>query len=246
MILFQEVWSKSHAKDIVEYCRSRGYAPAQTEQGGRSTGGLVFLYKAANWSVNKSVFSVFKRHASPFFIWQGDGISGKGVLALVLTRVKNGAAVVVATTHLQSQYGNYHYSEVRRAQIKELEVAIEALAPTALPIILAGDFNTMPADPVYSLLEQQWFDLTSEYRLGCEQESPAFCGTYFNDSLPNQWLDYVFVKRAPGLKVNGTVELIRNRRKDDPFSDHQGLQVDISITISSPLTRVFRQLLGEN
>jgi endonuclease/exonuclease/phosphatase family metal-dependent hydrolase len=229
--LFQEVWSESYAEDIARRCKGAGYAPVLLKQGGRSTGGLAMLYRLAGWSSSKPAFTTFRRHASALRIWEGDGISHKGVLATVLTSVNTGVSVAVATTHLQSQYGSHHFAEVRSEQIRELEAAIAPLGPSKQPTILAGDLNTTPTDPLYSELQQQWIDLTAGYRQRCELDKSDSCGTYFASNVPNEWIDYVLVRRAVGGTVTANVQLIHNKKKDDPFSDHEGLQADISITM---------------
>jgi endonuclease/exonuclease/phosphatase family metal-dependent hydrolase len=242
--LFQEVWLESYAKDILSHCEGAGYAPALPAQGGLSTGGLVMLYRTANWSSSRSAFTPFRSHASALRVWEGDGISRKGVLVSVLKDLKTAASVTVATTHLQSQYGSHHYSEVRASQVRELEAAIAAYRSSERPIILAGDFNTTPDEPLYSTLRERWIDLTADYRQRCRRQAHASCGTFFGGKSANEWIDYVFVGRADGSAATAVAQLIRNNKEDDPFSDHEGLQTDISITRSPAGARVFRQLLN--
>ena len=50
VILFQEVWLESLAEDIVGHCQNAGYAPVLSTEGGRTTGGLVTLYRTSSWS----------------------------------------------------------------------------------------------------------------------------------------------------------------------------------------------------
>jgi endonuclease/exonuclease/phosphatase family metal-dependent hydrolase len=168
-------------------------------------------------------------------VWEGDGIARKGVLAAVLTGVNSASGTfTVANTHLQAQYGSERYAEVRAAQVKELDAAIGNVGPGPRdrPIVLAGDFNTRPDDPLYSKIGQQWIDLTAGYRKRCERVAREACGTSFSGQLPSEWIDYVLLRQMDGLTAAAVVELIRNKREDDPFSDHEGLQADISITRS--------------
>ena len=113
------------------------------------------------------------------------------------------------------------------------------------PVILAGDFNTTPVDPLYSRIAQHWIDLTAGYRQRCEREGSGSCGTSFDGELPKEWVDYIFVKRNEGMKAGAAVQLIRNKKPDDPFSDHEGLQADISFPDSSAASSLFGQMVRQ-
>lgn len=87
-------------------------------------------------------------------------------------------------------------------------------------MILAGDLNTTPDEAAFSELPG-WDDLTREERRRCG------CGTTVG-SEPPEWLDYAQALLAPGWSVAAKVELIRSVARDDPFSDHQGLDVSLA------------------
>jgi endonuclease/exonuclease/phosphatase family metal-dependent hydrolase len=245
VILFQEVWLESLAEEIIGHCQTEGYSPAMSAQGGRSTGGLVTLYRTSNWSLVKSAFTPFQCHAPALRVWEGDAIGRKGVLLTVLANVKIPLSVTVANTHLQAQYGEHHYPEVRAAQVSELESSIADSGSAGRPVILAGDFNTTPADPLYSRIAQRWIDLTAGYRQRCERDGRKSCGTSFDGELPKEWVDYIFVRRGDGMTAAAVLQLIRNKKLDDPFSDHEGLQADLSIAKSSAASRAFGQLVRQ-
>ena len=228
VLLFQEVWRRSYTARIIGHCQTAGYTPVLAQQGGRPTGGLVTLYHSATWSLGPVMFSPFRRHGSALRVWEGDGISRKGALATVLTNNRNMTSVVVVNTHLQAQYGKRTYAVIRRGQVAELESFVVPLTGRGHLMLLAGDFNTTPSDVLYAVLLERWTDLTADFRQVCETEGRTGCGTCFDGKTSQKWIDYVFVRRPGPRSVTAEVELIRNKRRDDPYSDHEGVQVNIS------------------
>jgi endonuclease/exonuclease/phosphatase family metal-dependent hydrolase len=189
----------------------------------------VTFYRPGTWSLGSAKFTPFRRHGNALRFWEGDGISRKGVLATVLTNNHNMSAVVVVNTHLQAQHGGRMYAQVRRDQVAEIESIVAPLTGRRDLMLLAGDFNTTPSDVLYAALLERWTDLTAGFRQVCEAEGRTRCGTSFaGKKTPEKWIDYVFVRRPCLCSVTAKVELIRNKQRDDPYSDHEGIQVDIS------------------
>lgn len=92
-------------------------------------------------------------------------------------------------------------------------------------LLVAGDFNVREDESAhYRALTGTLQDLTAEYRRACG------CGTFVERSgAETWWIDYVFARRADGSPIRARLERIRNRGRDDPFSDHHGLSVEMSV-----------------
>lgn len=65
----------------------------------------------------------------------------------------DGDTIMMACTHLEA------FDSVSRAA--QAQFILDRFSCTALPVILAGDFNASPDDPVMGLLMSQWTDCTT-------------------------------------------------------------------------------------
>jgi endonuclease/exonuclease/phosphatase family metal-dependent hydrolase len=223
IILFQEVWRRSYADRLLTRCTD--YDAAIPRQGGPGTGGLVTLFCRANWTLVESAFTPFDAHASPLRIWEGDGLSRKGVLTSRMTHRTTGASIAVINTHFQSQYGKRTYLRVRQAQAEQLNRIAAGLDTKVDTLFLCGDLNTTPDEPLYAALQKDWLDLTAQARADCAGR--PLCGTYYQTETQRIWLDYIFL-RGGHPSVHTELTMIRNRSKDNPFSDHDGVEAVVS------------------
>jgi endonuclease/exonuclease/phosphatase family metal-dependent hydrolase len=222
VVALQEAWPGSIgplSSGLRSY--SLHYAPTTF---GNAAGGLVLLvrrdgaFRAEEASLRFREFS----DSAPFYrIWEADGVAGKGALFLPVVR-EDGTRLWLVTTHLQARYGPRDYRRIRRAQMRELKSWIESLGGRE-PVLIAGDLNT-PAriDPVYDELESIGVD-----HAWLLHEN----GTTTKAHPPNStrgWIDYVLVRSHPFVS-RGTASLIRNERRDHPYSDHNALVIDIEL-----------------
>jgi endonuclease/exonuclease/phosphatase family metal-dependent hydrolase len=129
----------------------------------------------------------------------------------------------MAHTHLQAQYEPIRHARPRGAQLTQLaRVAVTFGAAT--PVLAAGDLNTGPDDALYrDLIAPTWIDLTAPMRTA----RPAASTHFECASAP--WIDYVLAHRSPHWSATGQLQLIENRARDEPFSDHHGLHVRLQI-----------------
>jgi endonuclease/exonuclease/phosphatase family metal-dependent hydrolase len=191
---------------------------------GNAAGGLVLLvrrdgrFRAEEASLRFRSFS----ESGPFYrIWEADGLAGKGAVFLSIVR-EDGTRLWIVTTHLQARYGPRDYRRVRRAQLRELKSWIDSLGGQE-PVVLAGDLNT-PAriDPVYDELESIGVDHAWHLHEN---------GTTTKPHPPHStagWIDYVLLRPHP-YESRGTASLIRNERRDHPYSDHNALVLDLEL-----------------
>jgi endonuclease/exonuclease/phosphatase family metal-dependent hydrolase len=221
LVLLQEVWLEGDAARLE--CRlAARYEPVA----GRRRGGLVaFVRRSSAWQARgEASFERYSAAAPWYRLRELDGIAGKGFQGFTLA---DGArSVAVVNTHLQAQYparGNPYAAE-RLQQIRQL-VAYAQKDHGADALLVAGDFNVREDERAhYAALSAGLTDLTSEYRRGCG------CGTFVERSgAETWWIDYVFARRADRGPVAARVERIRNRGRDDPYSDHHGLSVELSV-----------------
>ena len=149
-----------------------------------------------------------ERHLGSGKIWEADGLGSKGVLTTMLARGTQRLAIL--NTHLQSAYSSGRYADIRARQVEELQVEVERL-PLPVPVIAAGDLNTLPSEPLYRTLERRWIDLGRAERRACG------CGTSFlPDGREGGWIDYILFRRTPEWRTQITAfDLIRNARSDD-------------------------------
>jgi endonuclease/exonuclease/phosphatase family metal-dependent hydrolase len=228
LIAFQEVWLDSDQVRMAATLRSAGYevfAPASGTFGLKASGLLTCVRAASGWQATTNWRARFRRSASALKFWEGDGISHKGMEFVRLSHQTHGELVFI-NTHLQSQYWN-KYVIVRQRQVEQLTSAAASLGVDGVPLLVCGDFNTDPSEQaVYPLFATSpWSDLTTTYRHLC-----VGCKTLYNRRGDlAAWFDYVIARRDPTLKIAMDLTLENNVRRDDPFSDHQGLSGIVAI-----------------
>ncbi len=219
LVLLQEVWVGSYLRALqrlLEMDYESIYQPRPLTRWPR--GGLVVLvHRRRDWVADLPVFVMYPAWAPAWRLWQGDGISGKGLLAVRLRR--NGEILGVVNTHLQSQYrhSGHAYVGERASQLDMLrDFVVREYADD--PALIAGDFNTAPEEPIYAeRMTTLGTDVTSDLRQRCED------GTHIDGrSGASEWIDYVIARNMPG---GAAVHRILNQAADHPFSDHHALLV---------------------
>jgi endonuclease/exonuclease/phosphatase family metal-dependent hydrolase len=222
VVALQESWPGSVGPlEAALRSYSMHYAPTSF---GNASGGLIFLvrregaFRADGPSLR---FHPYSRYAPWYRIWEADGLAGKGALFLPVVR-EDGTRVWIVNTHLQARYGTRDYRVVRRAQLRELRSWIDSLGDTQ-PVVIAGDLNTSARiDVVYDELDSIGID--HAFLL---HESSTTTKTYPPGSTKG-WIDYVLVRPHP-FTSRGNITLIKNERKDYPYSDHNGLMLDLEL-----------------
>ncbi|NRA01980.1 MAG: TonB-dependent receptor [Myxococcales bacterium] len=200
---------------------------------GRAGGLMGLVLRASGFRIEGSSFEPYQAHAPGWKFWQGDGLSEKGIQRIDLDY--QGQRLVLLNSHLQASYGPGGYSEIRRAQLRQLARAA-ARIDAALPVVAAGDLNTRPEEEIYSEIDATFRDLATDFRHACA------CGTV---SGRPQWIDYVLLRRGGGWEASAAIELIRSPQRDVPFSDHHGIDARISLSRVASGARRRRQWLGK-
>lgn len=223
LLLFQEVWSGSLADQLREHLREYE-APGGLERnwiGQRPSGLIAFVRSAGPWKIDDVDFHEFDLHAPWWRVWEGDGLARKGVQQLRLSDGRD--ELTMLHTHLQATYGKPEYEPIVSDQLQQMTSLAQRLG-NGRPIIAAGDLNARAGTPPYRELRERWIDLTAEFRARCG------CGTSVrDDGQPGAWIDYVLAYDLPRFRVEADLNLLANQKRDDPYSDHNGLFVKLRI-----------------
>lgn len=214
IVAFQEVWQNSFNGTLLPWTEPFRAAFAPSALGWGLRGGLGVLVRLdSGWQVGDVRFERYRVAAPWYRLDEGDGIAGKGILAVEVRR--DGERLTIVDTHLQAAYGARRYPEVRRAQLEQLAAFVARLGDGS-PVLIAGDLNTEPDEDLYdSHIASLGEDLTAEER---RLRGGATC--FDRDGGRREWIDYAILRGAPA-----TVSLTRieSRAPDDPYSDHDGL-----------------------
>jgi hypothetical protein len=181
-------------------------------------GGLIaYLRKDSDWRKVSTDFTEFKARPSWWKIWERDAMDDKGVQRIRLRHRGSGAELVLLNTHLQA-YGS-EYAKIRRHQVGEL-FSIGSGVDVDLPVIAGGDFN-LPPSVLRPLIPSGWSETTADKRRSCG------CGTFVGpQGETGYWVDYLFARRPDRFGMRVDVDLIHNRGRDQPWSDHDGVIAD--------------------
>jgi endonuclease/exonuclease/phosphatase family metal-dependent hydrolase len=226
IVAFQEVWGDADARQISERADAELMRTVKVPGVYSSPpGGLVVLYRDAVWQVLRHEFRHYEAHGPAWRLWEGDGVAGKGIQHVRLLHRETRSEFSLLNTHLQSQYPEYNrlYERERESQIQQLAATASEVSG-GRPVIGVGDFNTLPSERLYGVLTTSWCDMTIKARAAAGKRA-----TTYEDGGGGAWLDYVLGRRDPGCAFDADVRLLRNARRDDPFSDHHGLAATVSL-----------------
>jgi endonuclease/exonuclease/phosphatase family metal-dependent hydrolase len=219
LVLLQEVWSPAYERLLADSL-AREYDASYTARrfSRRPHGGLLTLIRRdAGWRTARVSFETYGSAAPWFRLNEGDGLSGKGILAVELRR--DAETLLAVNTHLQAQYGERGYANVRRRQLEQLGAFVRR-AGEAVPLLLAGDLNTLPEENLYdSHIASLGEDLTAEERC---LRGGATC--FDRAGGRSEWIDYAILRGAPAAV---SLTRIESHAPDDPYSDHDGLLLRI-------------------
>lgn len=215
LVLLQEVWSGAYARALSGALAGRYeacFSPHPFTR--RPRGGLMILVReASGWRAGRVRFEPFRAAAAWYRLNEGDGVAGKGMLAMEVRRGER--ALTVVNTHVQAQYLERAYTDVRREQLAQLAEFLDRVG-RGTAMVFGGDLNTEAGEDLYRThLAVLGTDLAAA-------ERAARGGTTCFDRKGgrSEWIDYVF---ARDLEVAATLEKVESSGPDDPYSDHDGL-----------------------
>ena len=121
----------------------------------------------------------------------------KVVILTILRHKVTGKEICVVTTHLKAREGAL-LSTLRNEQGKDILEFLATHVDKQCPIIMAGDFNAEPTEPVYSTIRtDSRFAFDSAYRQQTEDgpEPPYTTWKVRGDGESCHTIDYVFFSR---------------------------------------------------
>ena len=165
--------------------------------------------------------------------------SNQVVLSLNLRHMESEKEICVATTHLKARNGAL-LSSLRKEQGTDILNWLETVRESR-PVILTGDFNAEPSEPVYkTVTENKKTPLQSSYTMNKdEKEGVEDCLEYTTWKIretgeQKHILDYIF--HSPQLQTVFTLEMPTEQQIGEDrlpslqfASDHLSLVADIQI-----------------
>ena len=181
----------------------------------------------------KEKFELISKSSRALEVW---GVkSNQVVLSLVLAHKESGKEVCVATTHLKARNGAL-LSSLRNEQGKDTLDMLEKIVDDR-PVIIAGDFNAEPSEPIYkTLTENKKIPLESAYTIDSKEKDRLEYTTWKIRETGEQKyiLDYIF--HSPQLETVSTLDMpTKDQVGPDRLpslefaSDHLSLVADLII-----------------
>ena len=192
--------------------------------------GCAIFYK-------KQEFEMISKSSRAVEVWGAK--SNQVVLSLNLRHRESEKDICVATTHLKARNGAL-LSSLRNEQGKDILNWLETVRESR-PIILTGDFNAEPLEPVYkTVTENKKTPLQSSYKMNKdEEEGVEDCLEYTTWKIretgeQKHVLDYIF--HSPQLQTVSTLEMPTEQQIGEDrlpslqfASDHLSLVADMQI-----------------
>lgn len=150
---------------------------------------------------------------------------------MLLKDLTTGTTVCVATTHLKARSGALMTS-IRKEQGRALLDFVHS-NNAGCPVIICGDLNAEPTEPVYDLFCRNSLNLSSAY--ACEGREPEYTSWKIReDGEQCQTLDYIFYSKDH-MQVDSTLKFPTSSEIGDHKlpsliypSDHLSLVCDLS------------------
>ncbi|MCM5662297.1 endonuclease/exonuclease/phosphatase family protein [Galbibacter mesophilus] len=118
----------------------------------------------------------------------------------------------VLNTHL-----DHRGEEARKESVKLILAKIKAINKENLPVVLMGDFNSLPEDEAIKLLTNTMRDSYKEAKLTFGNEG-TFNG-FKADKIADRRIDYIFTDKKSGLRIEKYATLTDSKALKYP-SDH--------------------------
>lgn len=170
-------------------------SPCLRVEGNNSPDGCAIFVKKDRLEVGKLL------EIAPLKDGEGADTNQVAILAGVNDLRKN-RRFVAGVTHLKAKEGN---ESIRAAQGKDILGKIEEMKREngVLPIVLCGDFNATPDEPVYKEMRNNGFE--SSYLTAAKSEPAFTTWKYRPEGEVRRTIDYVW--HSPALVVHNYLEI---------------------------------------
>ena len=237
IVLIQEAWKRTARRALMAHegvVRNFPYRVDVVDQPGGA--GLVIL---SRFPIETARFKRFEAQGRCFKFWEGDCISGKGILAVRLRA--GGRPIWIGDTHLIACYSGVEVPETdcdiqdpngddRRHQIIEARRAIESLVGDD-PALLGGDFNLTRTSRYYPLMTTAVIPSGTSPSFDAPSVSIAATSARGwkeprDDSVASDRVDYLWTR--PGTKLRWHSERSIQPIFTEPVALRSGQHVPLS------------------
>ena len=248
IVLIQEAWKRTARRALLSHkgvVRNFPYRVDVVDQPGGA--GLVIL---SRFPIETARFQRFEAQGHCFKFWEGDCISGKGILSVRLRA--GGRPIWIGDTHLIACYSDAGVPQTycdthdpngddRWHQIIEARRAIESLVGDD-PVLLGGDFNLTRTSRYYPLMTTAAIPSGPSLELGAPSGSSAATSARGwresrDESVASNRVDYLWTR--PGTKLRWhsqksmhkifTEPVVLQSGKSVPLSDHPILATELCL-----------------
>lgn len=251
-LCFQEVFFPKHANMIkrdfasayqaCDLAKRKAYPPWFLP--GPNIGGIFYDIRRSGlltlvsdaWMVESARLQYYNAEASEFKFWEGDGYADKGFLWSILSHRQLGIRMCVVNTHLQA------YKDYDRIREKQLDQLWKRLSPVAqvMPVFISGDFNAKKGGSLLQIATRKygWRLLSEDSAYHCEESA-------LTPLRGERGVDHIFVVGDGMTPLRATSVSICNLKSAKPYSDHDGVVVDIALSdieeTTQHVSRLWRQ-----
>ena len=227
IILLQEAWTakaRKSAPDNGRWAIGRGAGQHTFFQ----QNGLVTLSKCP---IIGGEFYPFTRSAFP------DRFVNKGALKVTI-QLAGGKALNIWNVHLQEGSS----PEIRRSQVRELVLRVQAAEDGQIADLVGGDFNCTPDSPLYRELANSLGP--SVQQLGDADPFVTWDGLSAKPGA-GRTIDYIFIReRTPCENLHaGQHRVFAAASLKQRLSDHFGIEAMVNLSPAPTLTRVARPFI---
>ena len=245
IVLIQEAWKDSARRALLAHpgvTRNFPFRVDVAEQPGG--GGLVIL---SRFPIELAAFHRFDRQGNCMKFWEGDCLSGKGVLAARISI--HGRPFWIADTHLIACYQRANEpetgcdqqdpnGEVRWQQLTEVRRFVESNVGGE-PSLLAGDFNLTPTSRYFAAMTDTTGSANASRTADAVDtvENGRRWTDLGDESLSPNRLDYVWARpgdafrwhQVESLRPIFTKPVALGEREAVPLSDHPILSTGVCL-----------------
>ncbi|XP_071452487.1 putative neutral sphingomyelinase [Hetaerina americana] len=202
----------------------------------------------SKYPIENSLFHRWPLNGYAHKVQHGDWFAGKGIA--LCTFFVNGLKVNVYNTHMHAEYcceGRNNYLAHRVSQAFDTAQFVYITSAHADVVIITGDFNTVPGELCFKILEQH-ADLMDSFAIATMVNNDGGMGT--SDCLRNSYacsklvrahpkgkrIDHILFRTSPGFQVRVSSYSLpfpnRVEGHDFSYSDHEA--VSASLIVAPP------------
>lgn len=175
-------------QELDVHTKRSGVSLHEAEELGRLTGMHAYFFRTINYDGGEygiGILSKFKLGATQgYLLPTAAGTNGEQRgLATAVVELPNGKKILFASTHLDAQRNDTN-------RVLQINAILDVVRTTSLPMIIAGDFNAVPASAVIQQLD-------SRFTRTCV----TGCGFTIPETNPTKTIDFIAYTPATAFSV---------------------------------------------